>query len=244
MDRNKHARLHIESFSQTLDSASLFLVYQPLCGPSAIGLYGLMAYLSVPEIFTHEQLAAMLNLSHDQLIKDFEALEQVMLLESFHHPVQDTYLYQVKAPLKIAEALSHPVLGRAYLQLVGEGHFATVKKRYASSKSVLDGFESISKPFETARLKAYDPTKESHFDPQETPLSGLSFNILSFKQRCAELVFPQALRTPENLNLIEELGSVYGISVPKMIRLIGECVNIATMTFDSEKLDRALQQRT
>ena len=237
MERNRNALIRIESFSNTLDTASLFLVYQRLCSSSAIGLYGLLVHLSVPENFTHAQLASLLDVSDAQLIQDFEALEQVSLIESYHHPIEDTYLYVLKMPLKITEALNHPVLGRAYLQSVGEVHYNTVKKRYNPLKPVKDGFESISKPFEAQRLRTFDPKIETHFETHETPLSGLRFNILGFKQRCSELVFPQALRTAENLNLIEELGSVYGITVSKMVLLLGDCVNISAMTFDGEKLE-------
>lgn len=242
MERNRNALIQIESFSNTLDTASLFLVYQRLCSTSAIGLYGLLVHLSVPENFTHAQLATLLGVSDEQLTKDFEALEEVSLIESYHHLIEDRYLYVIKVPLKIAEALNHPVLGRAYLQSVGEVHYNTVKKRYNPVKPIKDGFESISKPFEAQRLRTFDPKAETHFEPSDTPLSGLRFNILSFKQRCSELVFPQALRTAEHLKLIEELGSVYGITVSKMILLLGDCINISAMTFDGEKLERLMRK--
>jgi replication initiation and membrane attachment protein len=242
MERNKNALIQIESFSNTLDTSSLFLVYQRLCSSSAIGLYGLLVHLSVPENFTHAKLAALLGIDEVQLKKDFEALEQVSLIESYHHPIEDKYLYVVKMPLKITEALNHPVLGRAYLQSVGEVHYDTVKKRFNTLKPLKDGFESISKPFEAQRLRTFDPKIETHFEASETPLNGLRFNLLGFKQRCSELVFPQALRSAENLNLIEELGSVYGITVTKMIQLLGDCVNISAMTFDGEKLERLMSK--
>ncbi len=242
MERNKNALIQIESFSGSMDTASLFIVYQKLCGPTAIGLYGLLVHLAVPERFTHEDLSVLLGINHAQLISDFEALEQVSLIESYHHPERDTYLYAVKAPLKISEALNHPVLGRAYLQSVGEGHYTAVKKRYNPLKPLQEGYESISKPFEAQRLRTFDPQAEVHFEPSDIRLSGLHFDILSFKQRCSELIFPQALRTPANLKLIEELGSVYGISVPKMSLLLGDCVNIAAMTFDSEKLEALMRK--
>lgn len=242
MERNKNALIQIESFSGAIDTASLFIVYQKLCGPTAIGLYGLLAHLTPPEHFTHDDLSTLLGIEQHHLTLDFEALEQVSLLESYHHSEKDNYLYVVKAPLKISEAINHPVLGRAYLQSVGEGHYTAVKKRYNTLKPLKEGYESISKPFEAGRLRTFDPKAEVLFEPSETVLSGLGFNLLSFKQRCSELVFPQALRTPANLKLIEELGSVFGISVPKMIQLLGDCVNIATMTFDGEKLESLMRK--
>ncbi len=242
MERNKNAIIHIESFSNALDSASLFTVYQKLCGTSAIGLYGLMVYLSIPDAFTHAQLTQLLGTSDQQLSTDFNALEQVGLIESYHHPIQDSYLYVLKAPLKVIEALNHPVLGRAYLQAVGQNHFNTLKKRFNPTKPIKDGFEHISSPFESNRLKDFDLKRESTFEPQVIELSGLSFNILEFKQRCSELIFPQSLRTPENLKLIEELGSVYGVSVSKMIQSTGDCINISTLSFDHEKLERLLRK--
>ena len=242
MERNKNALIHIESFSNTLDTASLFMVYQKLCGSSAIGLYGLMVHLCVPEHFDHAQLAQLIGISTSQLVADFEALEQVSLLESYHHPLTDTYLYVLKIPLKMNEALNHPVLGRAFLQSVGELNYNTIKKHYASVKPIREGFESISKPFEAHRLRNFDPTAETHFVPNETQLSGLRFNLLDFKQRCSELVFPQSLRTFNNLKLIEELGSVYGVTVPNMILCLGDCVNIDTLAFDGVKLEAMIRK--
>jgi len=242
MERNKNALIQIESFSTSLDIASLFLVYQKLCGSSAIGLYGLMVHLNVPNDFTHSQLCNLLGITHDQMVADFEALEQVSLIESYHHPLNDTYLYILKMPLKINDALNHPVLGRAYLQAVGDVHYETIKKRYTLGRSLKEGYQSISKPFEAQRLRSFDPKSEVHFETAETILEGLRFDILELKQRCSELVFPQTLRTSQNLKLIEELGSVYGVSVNKMILLLGDAINISTMTFDSEKLENLLRK--
>jgi replication initiation and membrane attachment protein len=242
MERNRNAILHIESFSNTLDIASLFLVYQKLCSSSAIALYGLMVHLSVPEHFTHAQLALLLGTTHDQLLSDFETLEQVSLLESYHHELEDSYLYVMKMPLKITEVLSHPVLGRAYLKAVGETHYNLVKKRYAPQKVIKSGYTSISKPFEAQRLKDFDEKSETYFVPEQIELSGLRFNILEFKQRCSDLVFPPQLRTAENLKLIEELGSVYGVSVTKMIQFLGDCINIQTLTFDTLKLETMIRK--
>lgn len=242
MERNKNALIQIESFFNVLDTASLFLVYQTLCGSSAIGLYGLLVHLPIQEPMTHAVLAQLLGVSHEVLVKDFEALEQVSLVESHHHPLADAYLYTVKAPLRIQDALNHPVLGRAYLQAIGENRYALIKKRYMTFKPINLGYEDISKPFDTQRLQTFDPKIETHFEAPQQELSGLRFNMLSFKQRCSELVFPQALRTAENLKLIEELGSVYGISVPKMIQLLGDCVNIGSMTFDGDKLETLMRK--
>ncbi len=242
MERNKNAVIQIESFSNALDPASLFTVYQKLCGSSAIGLYGLMVYFNVPEAFTHAQLSNLLDISTQQISADFNALEQVGLIESYHHPIQDTYLYVLKEPLKIIEAMNHPVLGRAYLQAVGQNQFNALKKRFNPSKSIKEGFEHISSPFESNRLKDFDPKSEITFEPQLIELSGLRFNILDFKQRCSELIFPQSLRTPGNLKLIEELGSVYGVSVSKMIQSCGDCINISTLAFDQKKLELLLRK--
>ncbi len=242
MERNRNAIIHIESFSNPLDTASLFMVYQKLCSSSAIACYGMMVHLSVPEHFTHAQLAELLGTTHQNLCVDFEALEQVSLLESYHHPLEDSYLYVMKMPLKITEVLNHPVLGRAFLKAVGEVHYHAIKQRYASHKIVKSGYESISKPFEAQRLKDFDPHSETHFVPENSELSGLRFNILEFKQRCSDLVFPPQLRTAENLKLIEELGSVYGVSVAKMIQCLGDCINIQSLTFDTEKLERMIRK--
>jgi replication initiation and membrane attachment protein len=242
MERNRNAFIQIESFSTSLDTASLFLVYQKLCGSSAIGLYGLLVHLNVPVSFTHGQLSSLLGISDEQMVADFEALEEVSLIESYHHPINDTYLYLLKMPLKINEALNHPVLGRAYLQAVGDVHYDIIKKRYTPSKTLKEGFQSISKPFEAQRLRSFDSKSEVHFEKEETTLDGLRFNILELKQRCSELIFPQALRSAQNLKLIEELGSVYGVNVNKMILLLGDCINIASMTFDSEKLENLLRK--
>jgi len=242
MERNKNALIQIESFSNVLDTASLFLVYRTLCGSSAIGLYGLLSHMPVQDPLTHALLAQLLGVSHETLVSDFEALEQVSLIESYHHPLADAYIYTIKAPLRIQEALNHPVLGRAFLQAAGESRYVAIKKRYIPTKPVNLGYDDISTPFDGQRLHTFDPKVETHFEAPQQELSGLRFNLLSFKQRCSELVFPQALRTAENLKLIEELGSVYGISVPKMIQLLGECVNIAAMTFDGEKLESLMRK--
>jgi replication initiation and membrane attachment protein len=220
------------------DLTSLFLVYQRLCGPVALGVYGYLMQAELTESATHAQLANDLGLTHDQLVVALISLEEVNLVDALYSSAKKRYRYVLRQPLSVSDALMHPVYGRAFLQSVGEKAYATLLGKVSVASE--EDYQRVTRSFDVGRLRHYDASQEAVFESQAEPVSGLRFNLSEFNRRCSELVLPQALRTSANLTAIAELGSVYGIGPQAMVRHVGKVVNPGSTELDLMALEKAL----
>ena len=238
MHRTPETPFTVTPFIGLADLTSLFLVYQRLCGPIAIGVYGYLMQAELTESATHAQLANDLGLTHDQLAAALISLEEVNLVDALYSAPKKRYRYVLRQPLSVSDALMHPVFGRAYLQAVGENAYATLLGKVSVASD--EDYQRVTRTFDVGRLRHYDARQEAVFESQAEPISGLRFNLSEFNRRCSELVLPQTLRTSANLAAIAELGSVYGISPLAMVRHVGKVVNPASTELDLNALEKAL----
>lgn len=239
MHRTPDTPFTVTPFIGLADLASLFLVYQRLCGPVAIGVYGYLMQAELTESATHAQLASDLGLTHEQLSMALVSLEEFSLVDALYSAPKKRYRYVLRQPLSVSDALMHPVYGRAFLQSVGEKAYATLLGKVSLSTTD-DDYQRVTRTFDVGRLRHYDASQEAVFESQAEPISGLRFNLSEFNRRCSELVLPQALRTSANLTAIAELGSVYGISPLAMVRHVGKVVNPGSTELDLKALEKAL----
>lgn len=238
MNRTPDTPFTVTPFVGLADLTSLFLVYQRLCGPVAIGVYGYLMQAELTESTTHAQLANDLGLTQEQLVAALISLEEVNLVDALYSSPKKRYRYVLRQPLSVSDALMHPVYGRAYLQSVGEHAYATLLGKV--SVVTEDDYQRVTRSFDVGRLRHYDARQEAVFESQAEPISGLRFNLSEFNRRCSELVLPQTLRTSANLTAIAELGSVYGISPLAMVRHVGKVVNPGSTELDLKALEKAL----
>lgn len=243
MHRTPETSFTVTPFIGLADLTSLFVVYQRLCGPVAIGLYGYLMQAELTGSSTHAQLAAELGLTHDQLKAALVSLEEVNLVDALYSSPKKTYRYVLRQPLSVSDALLHPVFGRAYLQVAGEGAYAALLGKVSSNLADED-YQRVTKSFDVGRLKRFDATQEAVFETQAEPVDGLRFNLSEFSRRCSELVLPLALRTPQAMAGIAELGSVYGVSPVAMVRHVGKLITAKTTVLDLDALERSLLKET
>lgn len=231
--------LTVSPYLGLADLTSLFLVYQRLCGPIAIGVYGYLMQAHLSQAITHEQLARDLGLSHEQLRAAFMSLEEVNLVDALYSAPKKSYRYVLRQPLAVAEVLNHPVLGRAFLQVVGDQSFESLMNR-AHVQLNDEDYQRVTKSFDVKRLSHFNAQKEAVFDTQPAAVNGLMFNEGDFNRKCSPLVLPMALRTPEVMRSIAELGSVYGVSPLAMIRHVGKVVTPSSTKVDLVALEQSL----
>ena len=239
MPRTPETTLTVTPFLGLADLTSLFLVYQRLCDPVAIGVFGYLMHADLSEPLTHAQLAADLGISDAVLSASLTSLEEVNLVDALYSSPKKSFRYVLKPPLPIAEVLSHPVLGRAYLQTAGEPAYEALLSR-AHAQVNDEDYQRVTKSFDVQRLQRYDARQEAVFEPKTTPLGGLTFNTGEFTRKCSELILPLALRTPDVMNAITELGSIYGVSPMAMIRHIGKVVKPSSSSVDVIALEQSL----
>lgn len=239
MHRTPDTPFTVTPYVGLADLTSLFLVYQRLCGPVAIGLYGYLMQAELTGSTTHTQLAIDLGLTHEQLTAALVSLEEVNLVDALYSSPKKRYRYVLRQPLSVSDALMHPVYGRAYLQAAGESAYATLLGK-VSTLPADDDYQRVTRSFDVGRLRHYDATQEAVFETQGEPISGLRFNTSEFNRRCSELVLPLTLRTPSTLAAITELGSVYGVSPMAMVRHVGKIVRPASTELDIKALEQSL----
>jgi replication initiation and membrane attachment protein len=239
MHRTPETSLTVTPFLGLADLTSLFLVYLRLCSPTAIGVFGYLMHAHISQPVTHAQLAAELGLTHEALRAALTSLEEVNLVDALYSHPKKTYRYVLRQPLTVSDALSHPVLGRAFLQSAGQSAYEALLTRAHADLNEAD-FERVTKAFDVGRLNGFDAQHEALFDLHPTPVSGLTFNLSEFSRRCSELILPLALRTPDVMTGIAELGSVYGISPMAMVRHVGKVVLPNAKSVDLTALEQSL----
>lgn len=75
-------------------------------------------------------------------------------------------------------------------------------------------------------MQTWSALEENSFNGSSEQIkvrSDLSFDIKTFLSECSNLLLPKRYRTDSAIESIKEIGSVYGVSVHRMIELVGKC---------------------
>ncbi|MBB5183781.1 DnaD domain protein [Catenisphaera adipataccumulans] len=211
---------------------SLYLYYYPLIGKDACILYEILQ--CCPEEIRSSDLETLCDLRGSRFVQARKKLEQYRLLRTFVK--QDDMVLMIQAPLSPADFLRHDTFGRMYMEAVGSKRFETMKARLQQPDPA-KGMKEISEHIDTTMLNRWNQKKE---DAYETMRPARRQRIESFRFdvffQNMDGIFPQKLRTPENLTLIAELASLNGISETDMRKFVNRAINPNKQTFDAEKL--------
>lgn len=232
----------IENSFNLMDPSPLFIIYQRLCGASAITLYGyLLSEGKSHETQSHETLCTALDTTLIKLNQDLECLQMSGLINihAQHLGEGTNYLYTLSAPLTVAECLRHDVIGRLYLKSVGSTHFEHIRSRYGLSSLSKEGYEPVKAEVNKSFMQAWSAQEEAVFQTNDQPrhiADQLSFDIKAFQRECSPIVLPLKKRTEKAFREIREIGSVYGLSVHRMIELVGMAHVENDVELNTEKL--------
>ncbi len=227
---------------------SLVTCYQALIGPTATALYLTLAEEAMHQhgAESHQRLCALMGID----IVAFELArgkcEEVHLILTWQKKTdnRDLYLYTLKAPLKAEEFLSHDVLGRRYLQLVGARNAETTRMKAVAAVQDKTGYTNISRRFRASELQSWGQMDEKEFNRVKPMMFSVAadqhieFDYETFLSESTNLSFPIEARTQEALQMIGELATVYGISADRMRILVGHSINNSTNVLDIQKLKR------
>lgn len=226
---------------------SLMSCYQALIGPTAVSLYMTLYAESKNQrsTETHQRLCALMGID----IVTFELArgkcEEVNLLVTWHQSGEnkDDYIYALNKPLPTVKFLSHDVLGRRYYQLVGNKNVEITRMKHVLVPIEKNQHENISKQFKNEILQSWNREDEVKFNRvkpifsfQKSKDQHIEFDYDSFLKESTNLTFPIEARTPEALEVIGELATVYGISADRMRILVGRCINNSTNILDITRL--------
>lgn len=216
----------------------LYVLYYPLMSQDACTLYCLMKANCDYEI-THNSLVQNSMLSEARFDNARKCLEQFLLLKTLFNPALNERRYILMPPLKPEVFLVNETYARLYMNEKGSVAYDLLKRRYLPEEEKSDAWMDISKDFDITRLeKNWSDSKERTFErmkPNHLILETYGFDFDTFFQGLNR-IFPQRLRTTENLELIAQLASIHGVTAVEMRRYVQRSVNPNTFVFNKETL--------
>lgn len=218
----------IENTHDWVDFKSVFKVYQRLIGSSAVTLYGYLFYdeLNKNEK-SHQDICDALNCTLAKLDQDFERLEQFNLIDIYvKYGTFNQYIYKINQPLSVLNFLKNDVFGRLYLKQVGASQYEYQLEEASTHCISLSEYEPIKHSIDKTFMQTWSVVEENSFNGNTEPIKArtdLGFDIRSFLSECSQLLFPKRYRTESAIESIKEIGSIYGVSVSRMIELVGKC---------------------
>lgn len=164
---NKHFWVVSHGLISSEDTKVLTLLYQPLIGGDAYGVY--MFLMNVvdrnklqSDVFEQTLLMDVLSLTKQRLNTAIEKLEAIGLLTTFLK--EDLYLYRVNMPLNARRFLLDGILGSFLKSEIGDAHFSLLFSYFAQTEISRKGYTNITKSFdEVYKSKALDVLKSDLF---------------------------------------------------------------------------------
>ena len=218
----------VENTHDWVDFKSVFKVYQRLIGPSAVTLYGYLFYEDLNKNEkSHQDICDALNCTLAKLDQDFERLEQFNLIDIYvKYGTFNQYIYKINQPLSVLNFLKNDVFGRLYLKQVGASQYEYQLEEASTHCIALSEYEPIKHSIDKTFMQTWSAVEENSFNGSTEPIkvrTDLGFDIRSFLSECSQLLFPKRYRTESAIESIKEIGSIYGVSVSRMIELVGKC---------------------
>ncbi len=218
----------VENTHDWVDFKSVFKVYQRLIGSSAVTLYGYLFYEDLNKNEkSHQDICDALNCTLAKLDQDFERLEQFNLIDIYvKYGTFNQYIYKINQPLSVLNFLKNDVFGRLYLKQVGASQYEYQLEEASTHCIALSEYEPIKYSIDKTFMQTWSAVEENSFNGSTEPIkvrTDLGFDIRSFLSECSQLLFPKRYRTESAIESIKEIGSIYGVSVSRMIELVGKC---------------------
>lgn len=222
---------------------ALTQLYQPMIGQYALSLY-LTLYSESKfkeKKMSFQRLLTLLNTDIKTLTDAIYKLEALFLLQTFvkEEKEKNAYLFRLRQPLSTHHFLNSRELLEEYIRVVGEKQAQIIGERYQSTLLSTTGYKEIKVPSIqlTPKIQQQDLIKvpsvviEHNFQNQT-----IQFDYAKFSSLLTPILFPISLRTSENLKLIGQVATNYGLGMNHILLLLNDVIDIDTMTFDKEKL--------
>ncbi|WZX99301.1 DnaD domain protein [Bacillus sp. FSL W7-1360] len=248
-----HFIVRLSNYETTIDQQVLTLLYQPLIGADAVGLYhGLRAQLSVgawmSERMTHHQLALSLALDLPSLLQARKKLEGIDLLRTFHKKSTDgdTFIYVLHPPQRPNQFFSDDVLSVFLYNRLGKTQFRSLRDRFTLPTLQEDEYEEVTRAFSdvftSLRHSEMQPKLQSDAEnvlqlpegeafagDEGTNLKLQGFDLALMKQSLSSFVVPDQVLTGEIETLIKKLAFVYQVTPLVMADLVGRAMHHDTL---------------
>lgn len=211
---------------------SFMMLYAPILSPLAAQLYLLLMALMAnhTKIRNNRFLCESLHCAPHELSGARVELEQFLLCKTYENKEKNTLMLVLDNPKCGNDFLSHEVLGRYYLKMMGSKMHQFVTVSFAQFDVSKEGFQDISASMKAQCLADWNEKEELQYQKyvEAQPPKNSHFDMDAFLANCTELVFPSVARNKENIDLIAYLGSEYNVSMKDMNEYVGKSVDLKT----------------
>lgn len=215
------------------DRQLLTLLYQPLTGPEAMGLFSTMladADVRESREFNHYHLMNILTMPLKTVFQARISLEAIGLLRTFTKSEGDhrSFVYELLAPLDAKDFFQDPLLATFLFSKIGEQPYRDLRARFATGHSDTSGYTEISRTF----MDVYTPVNSHAYALQNdqelsirTRSTGVPFEQSLFDfdllmSGLSEQMVPRAALSGISRELIAKLAFMYALNPLDMQKII------------------------
>lgn len=242
-------QLHIYSgFSLSKDDLStLSLLYAPLIGMEAVGLYLSLESLLErnnlkSETYTHQEIFDLFSLSEKKFLQARYQLEGIGLLSSYEK--EDELVYSLCAPLSAKNFIKDATLGLYLYSKIGKDLFDKISLHFKLEKFDKSGYQNVTKEFsEIFTSKVNEDVSYSRFQYLlgTRPSRPLKTDAPQFSiDRFLQMIHTDCLEsgvTKQFINQITNLAFVYAFDETQLANLYHESIG-KTGLFDYKTLKK------
>ncbi len=239
-------RIRLADFITEIDTHVLTLLYQPLIGANAVGLYkSLLAQLPKDvfegDVHTHQHLRLMVGLTMSDLLEARKKLEAIDLMRTYQHKSQDkrSFIYEIQPPMKPVQFFTDDVLSVFLFNKLGKKGYLAIKERFSLKEIDQDAYEEVTVSFsdvfaslqhsemQSALMDRQGSTTDGRHNILGKDKQGLSFQNFDSElmiQSLSSYVVPKDVLTDELLELVKKLAFVYQVEPLTMANLIERAI--------------------
>lgn len=236
---------------KTLDHeelSSFCILYAPLLTPLAFQFYLLMHSLldTHGKIKNNRFLCQTLRCTPLELTQARIQLEQFLLLQTFESEDGKSLILLLRPVKRGYKFLSHEILGRVYLKNMGTQMTQFAQLCFKDTSCVPENYHEISAPFKTSALDQWNEEEEDRYqqfiEKKDKPVKK-SFDMKKFTASCSLLIFPENQRTKKNLQIIQDMGDFYKISMKDMKEFVGKATPYPELIFNEYRFRELIRDR-
>lgn len=230
---------------------SLMMLYQPIIGHKAVILY-----LTLIQDVRHargfesfNRLINILQMSVEEIDQARMRLEEYQLLTTFRKTsdLKDSYILIIHAPKSCDVFFKNDVFSRLLMKYLDSKQYEITLNRLIKPTLDVAEYKNITKKFNVDSIRWNEENEQEfkaikpNYKFNEDIQVHINFDYHKFLFNLSSLNFPIAERSAENLRLIGEIATIYGISPDQMRILVGKCSSIETGRFDVDRFKKLAQ---
>lgn len=228
------------------DRNLLIMLYQPIIGSDAIGLYfSLCTYLDkleiISDVWTHHHLMTSLRISLEDIVSAREKLEAIGLLKTYVKKANmNQFVYELYSPLSAQEFFNNPLLSTVLYNNVGETEYQKLITYFELPKIPLEAYDDITCKFQDV-FEMEDMTNFEQLlqDLKHTTKNKIEIMATIDLEHILSMIPEEMLNvrsiTLETKEFLYRISFVYGFSDEEMTELLKSSLTV-TRTIDKDKL--------